>query len=629
MLASVNTLSIVFGTIFAPLAAFLIAILFLMRSPRLAQAIVLAGAALSVTGSIALLLRGPVEPLRFLWFASGDIQLRFGFLLDGTSLMFGVAVTVITLCVMVYSLGYMSHDPAKSRYFALLGFFAWSMLSFVYAVDLLQAFIFWELIGLSSFFLIGFWYEKPSAANAARKAFLMTRIGDVGLFIGILLILQYFGDFDIPGLLNADSGLVSAVAPATLTAILLLIFVGIVGKSAQFPLHTWLPDAMEGPTPVSALLHSATMVAAGVFLMARLHPLFMADETARTVVICVAAFTALLAATMAMVDRDIKKVLAYSSISQLGFMLMALAAGSLFAGVFHLITHAFFKALLFLCSGLYIHHLATNDLEEIGRRGGRRMRFTTVGLVIGGGALAGIPPLSGFFSKEEIFAQLGHDGFTLFTGAAFAAAFLTAYYTFRMVFLVVRPAGGDCGDLNDAQPATDGGHGGRAEPWSMVTPVVFLTFAAAFAGFYGTDIAAGLGLSPAHHTLASALPAVGVVLFGVAIAWLDFGRSNARRRGFIAAVPALQTLFVNQWFVDAFYRAVVVRSTGALATLMHWTEAKVLDSGFDRLALTILEWGKRATRVQSGWVQFYGGCAVLLFGTLALCLYLDVGIGGG
>ena len=616
----VDTLTLVLVTVFAPFAGFVVAILFLMRSPRLAQAVVLAGAALSVLGSAELLRRGPAEPLRYLWLTSGDIQLRFGFLLDGVSLMFGVAVAVITLCVMVYSLGYMGHDPSKTRYFALLGFFAWSMLSFVYAVDLMQSFIFWELIGLSSFFLIGFWYEKPSAANAAKKAFLMTRIGDVGLFIGILMILELVGDFDIPGLLDADSGLVRAVTPAALTAIVLLIFVGIVGKSAQFPLHVWLPDAMEGPTPVSALLHSATMVAAGVFLMARLHPLFMASATASAVVLGIATFTALLAATMAMVDRDIKKVLAYSSISQLGFMLMALAAGSLFAGVFHLITHAFFKALLFLCSGLYIHHLATNDIEAIGRLGGRRMRFATVGLVIGGGALAGIPPLGGFFSKEEIFAQLGHDGFSLVTAAAFVAAFLTAYYTFRMVFLVARPAVDD----GDAQPAADH-HGERAEPWSMVVPVVLLTLGAAFIGFVGADIAAGLGLRPAEHTLASALPAVAVVLAGVTVAWLDFGRRAAPRRGFISAVPALHTLFANQWYVDALYRTVFVRVTLTAAALLHFVETRMIDGGFDGLAAGILAWGRRATRLQNGWVQFYSGCTIVVFGIVALYL----GVRGG
>ena len=362
-----DTLTLALATTGAPFAACVVALLFLAGRPRPAQAVVLAGGAVSLLGALALLTAGPVEPLRFLWFASGPVELRFGFFLDGLSLMFGAAVALVTLCVMVYSVGYMGGDPGRTRYFALLGLFEWSMLSFVYAVDMLQAFIFWELVGLSSFFLIGFWYERPAARDAATKAFVMTRIGDVGLVIGLLVILHVAGGFDIPALLDPQSGLVRTAAPLLLTIVTLLIFAGIAGKSAQFPLHTWLPDAMEGPTPVSALLHSATMVAAGVFLMARLHPLFMAADYAPAVILAISALTALLAATMAMVESDIKRVLAYSSISQLGFMLMGLAAGSLFAGVFHLVTHALFKSLLFLCSGLFIHHCGTNDMEGIGR----------------------------------------------------------------------------------------------------------------------------------------------------------------------------------------------------------------------------------------------------------------------
>ncbi|HCV22765.1 MAG TPA: NADH-quinone oxidoreductase subunit L, partial [Candidatus Latescibacteria bacterium] len=238
-----DTTTLILATTFAPFAGFVIAILFLHRAPQLAQVVVTASAAVALGGAVQLWLNGPAEPLRYLWFTSGAIDLYFGFLLDGLNLMFGVAVALITLCVIVYSIGYMADDPSKTRYFALLAFFEWAMLSFVYAVDLLQSFIFWELVGLASFFLIGFWYQKPSAAEAARKAFLMTRIGDVGLLIGVLLVMMTAGHFDIPGLLDPDVGLVTRLAPATLTAITLLIFVGIVGKSAQFPLHTWLPDA--------------------------------------------------------------------------------------------------------------------------------------------------------------------------------------------------------------------------------------------------------------------------------------------------------------------------------------------------------------------------------------------------
>ncbi len=608
-----DTLTLALATTGAPFAACVVALLFLAGRPRPAQAVVLAGGAVSLLGALALLAAGPVEPLRFLWFASGPVELRFGFYLDGLSLMFGAAVALVTLCVMVYSVGYMGGDPGRTRYFALLGLFEWSMLSFVYAVDLLQAFIFWELVGLSSFFLIGFWYERPAARDAATKAFVMTRIGDVGLFIGLLMILHVAGGFDIPALLDPRSGLVRTAAPLLLTIITLLIFAGIAGKSAQFPLHTWLPDAMEGPTPVSALLHSATMVAAGVFLMARLHPLFAAAEGTPGVILTISALTALLAATMAMVENDIKRVLAYSSISQLGFMLMGLAAGSLFAGVFHLVTHALFKSLLFLCSGLFIHHCGTNDLEGIGRAGGRRLTFATAGLVAGGAALAGVPPLAGFFSKEEIFASLGPGAGGLVTAAAFAAALLTAYYTFRMIFLVTRPARIEAADGHDA-------HEGRSEPWVMALPVALLTLGAVIAGFWGRQIAAGLGVAPAPHGLASMAPALAVVGLGVLWAWLDFGRAGAPRTGSLRRVPPLYALFARQWYVDALYRAVVVRLTLLAARVLHAFEVRGLDLNFERFGFGILGAGTGSTRLQTGWVQFYGGWAVVLIGLAAAYL---------
>jgi NADH-quinone oxidoreductase subunit L len=443
----------------------------------------------------------------------------------------------------------------------------------------------------------------------------MTRIGDVGLFIGILMILPLTSNFDLPTLLNAETGLVKLAAPAALSTITLLIFMGIVGKSAQFPLHTWLPDAMEGPTPVSALLHSATMVAAGVYLMARLHPLFMAAPDTLYIILCIAAFTALLAATIAMVERDIKKVFAYSSISQLGFMLMGLAAGSLFAGVFHLITHAVFKALLFLCSGVYIHHFETNDLEEIGRRGGRRLRATTLALAIGAGALAGVPPLAGFFSKEEIFAALGHDGATLFSIVALFAAFLTAYYTARMLFLVILPAKIEEDTQHDAQH-------GPAQPIAMLAPILLLALGALSLGFVGTRLAVMLGVAPAHHEIASMLPAIGVVLLGILIAYMDYGRRGAARKGFIASVPVLQKLFENRWYIDEFYRTVFVRLNDALSALFYAIEQRFFDAGFDEFGSSALKAGNSASRLQSGWVQIYAGATVVLIGLAALYIGL-------
>lgn len=600
-----DALTLLLITTFAPLVGFGIALIFLMRQAKVAQAVVLVAGLVSVICSILLYLQGPAEPLRFLWFASGDLQLQFGFVREGASLMFGMVVAIITACVMIYSTGYMAHDPDKTRYFAMLGLFAWAMLSYVYAVDLLQAFIFWELVGLASFFLIGFWYEKPSAAAAARKAFLMTRVGDVGLFIGILLILQYTSNFDIPTLIDPNIGLTTQISTDSLNLIMLLIFIGIMGKSAQFPLHTWLPDAMEGPTPVSALLHSATMVAAGVFLMIRLHPLFMAAETTALIILGIATFTAVLSSTIAMVDNDIKKVLAYSSISQLGFMLMGLAAGSLFAGVFHLITHAVFKALLFLCSGIYIHAYETNDMTEIGQKGGRSLKITTLGLIVGGAALAGVPPLAGFWSKEEIFAQLGHHGFNIFMAGAFFAAFLTAYYSFRMIFLVIKPEHTDRHSDH---------HGHNPEPLAMTFPVMLLTLGAIVLGFFGDHIANTLGIQIQHHEIIAMLPAIGVVLLGIIVAYLDYGRTNATRTGFITKITPLHTLFANKWYIDDIYRATIVALTMATASLMHWLETHLFDGGFDRFGLGILRTGSASTRIQSGWMQLYLGWAIVIVG---------------
>ncbi len=613
-------LPLILLTLFTPFVAFAISLLFLMKQHRLAQFVVLAGGATSLACSLLLFLQGPAEPLRFLWFTSGAVQLRFGFIFDGLSLWFGSVVALITFLIQLYSFGYMAEDPAKTRFFAMLGLFGWAMLSFVYAVDLLQAFIFWELVGLASFFLIGFWYEKPSAAAAAKKAFIMTRVGDVGLFIGILVILNRVGIFDIPALVDPVTGLVSRVSDGTLTMIMILIFIGIMGKSAQFPLHTWLPDAMEGPTPVSALLHSATMVAAGVYLFARLYPLFEASPDARLFVLCIATFTALMSSTIAMVETDIKKVLAYSSISQLGFMLMALAAGGLFAGVFHLITHAIFKALLFLCAGSYIHHVGSNEMVVIGSHGGRKMKFTTAGLVIGALGLAGVPPLAGFFSKEEIFASLSHHGQVIFLAGAYGSAMLTAYYTFRMVFLVTRPA--HIEEPAHAHGDHDHHHHAADSPVVMLIPIMVLSALTLITGFFGGRIAHSLNVETEHHQIAAMIPAIGVVLFGIAIAWFDYGRAAAARKGFITKVVPLYELFRQKWYVDAFYKAVIVRITNIIATAFAFFETHGFDGGFDSFADNVAAVGGKTARVQNGWVQAYVGCFIVMLGIFAIFLGL-------
>jgi NADH-quinone oxidoreductase subunit L len=301
-------------------------------------------------------------------------------------------VAVISFLVQVYSLGYMAGDPGFARYYAFQSLFACAMMSLTVSSSMLQLYVFWELVGLSSYLLIGFWYEKFSATQAGKKAFVMTRLGDIAFFIGLLLVLLNLGNLNIVEMNSTEvparmsSGLISLSA--------ILMFGGIVGKSAQFPLLTWLPDAMEGPTPVSALLHSATMVAAGVYLFARLFPFFGHSAGAMTIFLAIGTITMVIASTMAMVDRDIKRVWAYSTISQLGFMIMGLAAGGYFAGTFHLITHAGFKALLFLCSGVWIHYYETNDMYQIGRQGGRRLKI----------------PMICIFTPFGLLQQRGHHG---------------------------------------------------------------------------------------------------------------------------------------------------------------------------------------------------------------------------
>ena len=391
-----------------PFVAFLLIMLFARTYPRLSAGLSIAAVAVSLLNAVLLLARHwHLEvPLEYVgrWVVSGDITIPFGFLLDQTSLLMLCVVATISFLVQVYSLGYMAGDAGFSRYYAFMSLFAWAMMNLTLAPTMLQLYIFWELVGLSSYLLIGFWYEKFSATEAGKKAFVMTRFGDVAFFLGLLLVLVHLGNLNI---LAMNGPQVTARMPSTyITIAALLIFGGIIGKSAQFPLLTWLPDAMEGPTPVSALLHSATMVAAGVYLFGRLFPFFSNSATAMGIFLIIGTISMLLASTMAMVTRDIKQVWAYSTISQLGFMIMGLAAGSYFAGMFHLTTHAGFKALLFLCAGVFIHRFESNDMFDISRQGGRRLKIPMVCTIIAAAALAGLPPLSGFFSKEIILNTL-------------------------------------------------------------------------------------------------------------------------------------------------------------------------------------------------------------------------------
>ena len=611
----------------APLFAFAMAILGFRKQHNVAAAIVITGGLTTAVTTVLLLIGGAPEvpTLQTTWFTIGITKIDFGYLLDGRTLLMGAIVGVIALCIQIYSLGYMADDPGKGRFFAFLGLFEWAMLSFVYAPNLLQAFIFWELVGLASFLLIGFWYHKPTAIAAAKKAFLMTRVGDIGLFIGLILLFEHAGTLDILSITSAFGGdtLPWDLEQARLELIAGLLFIGIVGKSAQFPLHTWLPDAMEGPTPVSALLHSATMVAAGVFLFARFHELFMATETVLTIVLSIATFTAIFSSTMAMVAPDMKKVLAFSSISQLGFMLMGLAAGSLFAGMFHLTTHAVFKALLFLCAGAFIHHAGTGDLVEIGRHGGRKHRIPMIGLWVGGLALAGVPPLAGFWSKDLILHSLHGPQHMIFMIGAFAASFLTAYYTMRMICLVQWP-----NNDSKAEVVTPADHDYHSHEHSgdgpMNLPIAFLSLGAVVVGFVGGPVATLLEITDVPVLgIADYVPAIVVALGGLGLGWAEYGRSGAAQTGFISRFPGLRALMVARWKVDVLYQKTAIALTLGVARTSYTLETNHLDPLGDSVGTRTLKAGESTARLQSGRVQVYIGIAVVLIA--AMVFYLGLG----
>lgn len=628
-----NTQTVGLTLVLAPLLGFAIALIGFRRRHVVASGIVILSGLITFAAALWLLAtsldHGHITPrvIAARWFMIGDIPIDFGLLLDGRSLIMGAVVALITLLIQIYSLSYMGHDPGRGRFFAFLALFEWSMLLFVYASSLLQAFIFWELVGLASFLLIGFWYEKPSAVAAAKKAFLMTRIGDVGLFIGLILLFMATGTLDITAILAAfdPEGAPVGIDQARIELIAGLLFVGVIGKSAQFPLHTWLPDAMEGPTPVSALLHSATMVAAGVFLVARLYGLFLDAPATMHWILIIATITALLASTMAMVAKDMKRILAFSTVSQLAFMLMGLGAGSLFAGFFHLTTHAFFKALLFLCAGAYIHHLGTNDVVAMGRAGARKMRVTTLCMLIGAAALAGIPMLSGFFSKEQILSALHGPGLLVFKVCALAAAFLTAYYTTRMALLLVAPNTASAAREDEpagAQHAHGHHHHGPAEPWVIRGPLLLLAALALVSGYFGEQIGGMLAEHPHHAAIAEMMPAIVIALAGVGLAWFEFGRRGASQLGFVERMPALLDLFRNRWYLDAIYKATFVRFSEAVAALCFTTETRGLDTAADGVAYTTAGAGSTVARSHAGRVQVYIGLAALLVAAAALYIGL-------
>ncbi len=595
-----------------PFVAFVLIMLLTRAYPRFSAGVSLCAVMLSLLSALFLLgkhwgLAAPLE-FTFRWVVSGDIQIPFGYLLDPVSLLMLVVVAGISFLVQVYSLGYMAGDPGFSRYYAFMSLFAWAMMSLTLAPTMLQLYVFWELVGLSSYLLIGFWYEKFSATEAGKKAFVMTRLGDVAFFIGVLLVLINLGNLNILEMNDPQAG--ATMPPALITAAAILIFGGIIGKSAQFPLLTWLPDAMEGPTPVSALLHSATMVAAGVYLFARLFPFFSLSSVAMAIFLVIGTISMLMASTMAMVSRDIKQVWAYSTISQLGFMIMGLAAGSYFAGVYHLTTHAGFKALLFLCSGVFIHAYESNDIFDISRKGGRRLKIPTICIIIAAAALAGLPPLSGFFSKELILAGLAALQSPIWLAAGLLGAFLTAYYTFRLIFILMFPKPSVPTSANE----TDHGHAAEHSATHyglMVWPLIILAGITLLLGLYETSLAhfiLGKAIIPADvDTRHAWLPfaALSVAAAGVGLAWLEFGRREADQVGFVEKIPALHTLFAERWYIDHFYRLCLKYIVyKGFAGFCKQNDDQVIDGSIDGLSKGTVEAGRILSRLHLGMVQY-------------------------
>ncbi len=614
--ADTATLMALFLATLPPFVSFLVILVFTRKRPALSAGISIGTVAVSLICALVLLglhlkIAGPIQySVRML--ASSGFDIPFGFLLDHLNILMLVIVSTICFLVQVYSLGYMAGDPGFTRYYAFMSLFAWAMMNLSVSPTVLQIYIFWELVGLSSYLLIGFWYEKFSATQAGKKAFVMTRAGDVAFFIGFLILFLHTGNLDITDL-NGQAA--SAVSPAVLTLSALLIFGGIVGKSAQFPLLTWLPDAMEGPTPVSALLHSATMVAAGVYLFARLFPFFSMSQTAMSIFLAIGTISMLLASTMAMVSRDIKKVWAFSTISQLGYMIMALAAGGYFAGFFHLTTHAGFKALLFLCSGVFIHRYGTNDVYELGHLGSRRMLIPIVSMTLAAAALSGFPPLSGYYSKEAIIGTLAQLPNPVWLVAGLAGVFLTAYYAFRLIFILLLPRPEK--ELSAPAPVSHGPGPGEAEHessyWAMALPLIILASITVILGyFFETPIKdfleAGTMAGAPSTEGSSAWPhaaALCLAAAGVAVAWFEFGRSGAKQIGFVERIPPLYALFAERWYIDRFYGLLVSRVIDrGISFLCYRNDNEVIDRSIDELCRTTVEGGRIVAFLQSGMIQY-------------------------
>ena len=594
----------------------------------------------------------------FDWSTAGTFSLQMGYRVDALGAVMLALVTTIALLVMVYSDGYMAHDKGYVRFFTYLALFSSSMLGLVISPNLLEIYVFWELVGMCSYLLVGFWYDRDGAANAAQKAFVVNRVGDFGLLLGILGLFWATGSFGFEeiGLRLQETVADGRVSQLVAVILCLLVFMGPMAKSAQFPLHVWLPDAMEGPTPISALIHAATMVAAGVFLVARLQPVYAPYPIVQVVIAVIGTITLFLGATIALTQQDLKKGLAYSTVSQLGYMMLAMGCGAPVAGMFHLVTHAFFKAMLFLGSGSVIHAMEevvghepvlAQDMRLMG--GLRRfMPITAITFLIGCIAISGIPPLAGFWSKDEILGQ-AFSTYPLLWGAGFFTAGMTAFYMFRLYFLtfegdfrgndeglkakLLAAAGKEAADGHDEGHSAQHRHQPHESGWQMTTPLVVLAVPSMLIGLLGTpwNSRFAMALDPEeamamakHFSWSEFLPLAGasvaMSIAGISLAFvayflhrIDLGKLVAGR------FPAVNAFLANKWYLDDLNDKIFVRGSRKLAKQVLDVDSKVVDGVVNLTGLLTLGSGEGLKYLETGRAQFY---ALIVFAGVILLVVL-------
>jgi NADH-quinone oxidoreductase subunit L len=567
-----------------------------------------------------------VEKVVYTWIASGPFKVSVAFLIDPLSLIMLLVVTGVSTLIHIYSIGYMHDDEGFYRYFAYLNLFVFAMLLLVSANNFLLMFVGWEGVGLCSYLLIGFWYEKKSASDAGKKAFVVNRIGDFGFLLGIFIIFWTFGSLNFSEVFPQAAKY--PMGSGVLTAITLCLFLGATGKSAQLPLYTWLPDAMEGPTPVSALIHAATMVTAGVFMVARCSTLFVLSPISMTAVAAVGALTAIFAATIGITQFDIKRVLAYSTVSQLGYMFLACGVGAFTSGIFHLMTHAFFKALLFLGSGSVIHGM--HGEQDMRHMGGLKkyMPITYWTFILATLAIAGIFPFAGFFSKDEILFHSLVSGHTVFWGIATVAAFITAFYMFRAVFMTFH--GEERFDHHHVHP--------HESPPLMTVPLMTLAGLSVVGGLVGFPIIKGANkfkefLAPSitplvHEVHAPAWFEITMMIFSMAVAAAGIYMAY---KFYIAKpelpekvtekIPVVYDLVYNKYYVDEFYDATVVEPIkNGSDFLWHGVDETVIDGAVNGSATTVGWLSSHLRKLETGFVQSYA--LAILIGAVLVTGYL-------